>query len=37
MATKHIQQKHDYNLEKSFPCRDEPERRGLDARGGKKL
>ena len=28
---------HDYNIEKSFPCCGEHVRRGLDARGGKKL
>ena len=36
MAMEHFQQKHDYNIEKSFPCRGEHVRRGLDARGGKK-
>ena len=28
---------HDYNIEKSFTCRGEHVRRGLDAHGGKKL
>ena len=35
MATKHFQQNHDYNIEKSFPCCSEHVCRGPDAPGGK--